>query len=472
MENLLIDFYELTMGQGYFDNKMHEKVAYFDLFFRRVPDKGSFVIANGVNKVVEYLLQFSFTAQDIEYLKSLNRFSDDYLTYLQTIKFTGDMWAVKDGTVVFANEPVITIKAPLLQGQLVETMLLVLFNRSSLITTKASRIVRSAQGRDVLEFGTRRAQGIHAAVDGALDTYIAGAIGTACTLTAQKYGVPAVGTMAHSFVQSFENEYDSFVAYAKSFPSSCTLLVDTYNTLNSGVVNAIKVNKEILAPMGEFLKGIRIDSGDLAYLSKQARKMLDEAGLEKTKIIVSNSLDENIIQSLLLQRAPIDVFGVGENMITAKSQPVFGGVYKLVATEENGNIVPKIKVSDNIEKITNPHFKKIYRIFDENNMFATDIIALYNENPPTEKLSLVHPQNPWVKKEIKNYKVIEIKEKFIENGVLIKELPSISKTRSYVQQQLSTLWEEAKRLENPHLYTINLSDKLTILKQELINKNS
>lgn len=470
MENLLIDFYELTMGQAYFNNNTHEKVAYFDLFFRRVPDKGGFVIANGVGKVVEYLLQFSFKDEDIEYLRSLNKFSEEYLNYLKDVKFNGDMWAVKDGTVVFPNQPVITIRAKLIEAQLVETMLLLLFNRSSLITTKASRIVRSAKGRDVLEFGTRRAQGIHAAVDGALDTYIAGAVGTACTLTAQKYNIPIIGTMAHSFVQSFETEYEAFKAYAQSFPSSCTLLVDTYNTLTSGLVNAIKVNNEVLKPKGEFLKGIRIDSGDLAYLSKQARKMLDQAGLEKTKIVVSNSLDEHLITSLLDQGAPIDVFGVGENMITAKSQPVFGGVYKLVATEENGDIVPKIKVSDNIEKITNPHYKKIYRLYDQNKMFITDILALYNEEINTNKITLVHPEKPWIKKEVENFTVKKLHNKYIENGKQILPLPSIKETRLFVQEELATLWEEAKRIENPHQYTINLSEKLLELKTGLIQE--
>ncbi|PKK95783.1 MAG: nicotinate phosphoribosyltransferase, partial [Tenericutes bacterium HGW-Tenericutes-4] len=305
MENLLIDFYELTMGQGYFNKKMQNEVAYFDLFFRRVPDKGSFVIANGVKKCLEYLQNFSFSDSDIDYLKSLGRFTEPYMDYLKTVKFTGDMWAVEDGTVVFANEPVITIKAPLLEAQLVETALLLHFNRSSLITTKASRIIRSAEGRGVMEFGTRRAQGTEAAVDGALDAYIAGAIGTACTLTGKKYGVPVIGTMAHSFVQSFETEYEAFRAYAESFPNTCTLLVDTYNTLESGMVNAIKVYNEVLKPMGKTLKGIRIDSGDLAYLSKKARKMLDEAGLSDTKIVASNSLDENIIKSLIQQGAPI-----------------------------------------------------------------------------------------------------------------------------------------------------------------------
>lgn len=469
-ENLLIDFYELTMGQGYVNEKVDEKIAYFDLFFRKCPDNASFVIANGVKKCVEYLLQFHFTESDIDYLKSLNMFSDKYIKKLEKVKFTGDMWAVEDGTVVFPNEPVITIKSTLLEAQLVETALLLYFNRASLITTKASRIVRSAKGRAVMEFGTRRAQGFEAAVDGALDTYIAGAVGTACTITGKKYGVPVLGTMAHSFVQSFSNEYEAFKAYAKSFPDACTLLVDTYNTLESGIPNAIKVNNEVLKPMGKTLKGIRIDSGDLAYLSKKARQMLDDAGLEQTKIVISNSLDEYLIENLLLQNAPIDSFGVGENMITSKSNPVFGGVYKLVAIEEKGNIVPKIKISDNIEKITNPHFKKIYRLFDKSNgKFITDILAMYDEDEPKGDYVLVNPTQEWTKKNISNYETKLLRVKMIENGKQIYKFPSINETKLNVQKNLNTLWEEALRLQNPHTYTINLSNKLLNLKMELLN---
>lgn len=470
MENLLIDFYELTMGQGYFNKKMHNDVAYFDLFFRKVPDKGSFVIANGVKKCLEYLEQFSFSESDIDYLKSLGRFSNDYLDYLKTVKFTGDMWAVKDGTVVLPNEPVITIKAPLLEAQLIETALLLYFNRSSLITTKASRIVRSAKGRSVMEFGTRRAQGTEAAVDGALDTYIAGTVGTACTLTGKKYGIPVIGTMAHSFVQSFNTEYEAFKAYAESFPDACTLLIDTYNTLESGVPNAIKVYNEVLKPMGKTLKGIRIDSGDLAYLSKKARQMLDNAGLKDTKIVASNSLDEHLISSLLMQGAPIDLFGVGENMITAKSNPVFGGVYKLVAMEKENKIVPKIKISDNVEKVTNPHFKKIYRIYTPDNKLIADMLAVHDEKMPTEPLRLQHPEKEWITKEVKDYKVRELKVKMMENGKVIYNSPSIEETRNYVKEELNTLWEEALRLENPHTYVVNLSTKLALLKNKLLYK--
>ena len=468
-ENLLIDFYELTMGQGYVNEKVDGKIAYFDLFFRKCPDNASFVIANGVKKCVEYLTQFHFTESDMEYLKSLNMFTNEYLDKLSKVTFTGDMWAVEDGTVVFPNEPVITIKSTLLEAQLVETALLLYFNRSSLITTKASRIVRSAKGRAVMEFGTRRAQGFEAAVDGALDTYIAGAVGTACTITGKKYGVPVLGTMAHSFVQSFNSEYEAFKAYAKSFPDACTLLVDTYNTLESGIPNAIKVNNEVLKPMGKSLKGIRIDSGDLAYLSKKARQMLDEAGLTDAKIVISNSLDEYLIENLLLQGAPIDSFGVGENMITSKSNPVFGGVYKLVAIEENGIIEPKIKISDNIEKITNPHFKKIYRLFDKNGKFITDVLSVYDENKPKGEYVLTNPTQEWTHKTIKDFVVKELKIKMIENGKQIYTFPTIEQTKQNVQNNLNSLWEEALRLQNPHIYTINLSNKLLKIKTNLLN---
>jgi nicotinate phosphoribosyltransferase len=468
-DNLLMDFYELTMGQGYFNKKVYNNIAYFDVFFRKVPDGGSFVIANGIKKCAEYLSQFSFSKSDIEYLRSLNQFSPDYIDYLSKLKFNGDMWAVEDGTVVFPNEPMITIKAPLLVAQLVETALLVFFNHGSLITTKASRIVRSAKGRPVMEFGTRRAQGESAAVDGALYTFEGGASGTACTESGKRFGIKVLGTMAHSFVQSFDSEYEAFKAYAESFPDACTLLVDTYNTLKSGIPNAIKVYNDVLKPMGKNLAGIRIDSGDLAYLSKQARKMLDDAGLKNTKIVISNSLDENLISSLLEQGSPIDSFGVGENMITAKSNPVFGGVYKLVAIEKNGVIIPKIKISDNEEKITNPDFKKIYRLYDENNKLITDIISVFDEKAPSGKITLIHPDKKWIKKDIENYKVVDLRKKMVENGKIIYEFKSVEDVRKKVNYELSTLWDEALRLENPHEYIVNLSTKLSNIKKSLLD---
>ena len=469
MDNMLIDFYELTMCQGYFNKKTHEKTACFDVFFRKCPDKASFVIANGVQECVQHVLNFGFSSDDIDYLRSLDKFSNEFLDYLKDLKFTGDVYAVPDGTVVFPNEPVITVVAPLIQAQLIETALLLLFNRSSLITSKASRIVRAAKGRPVMEFGTRRAQGFDAANDGALDAYIAGAVGTACTITGKQFNIPVLGTMAHSFVQSFDSEYDAFVAYAESFPDAATLLVDTYDTLKSGVPNAIRVAKEVLEPMGKRLAGIRIDSGDLAYLSKAARKMFDDAGLQDAKICVSNSLDENVIEGLLQQGAPIDSFGVGENMITSKSQPVMGGVYKLAAIEKDGYLMPKIKISDNAEKITNPGFKDIVRLYDQHGKIITDVITLFGEKIPQDSYTLVDPDNTWKTKQVTGYRQEKIRTKMIENGKLIGKMQTVEEKRARVQQQLDTLWEENLRLDNPQTFIISLSDRLLKVKNALLN---
>ena len=472
MNNLLIDFYELTMGQGYFNQHKHEQTACFDLFFRKCPDNASFVLANGVQSCLEYLQNFHLNDEEIDYLKSLGKFSPEYINYLKNVKFTGDVYAVPDGTVVFPNEPVITIKAPLLEAQLVETALLLLFNRSSLITSKASRIVRAAKGRGVMEFGTRRAQGLEAANEGAVDAYVAGAIGTACTMTGKMYGVPVLGTMAHSFVQSFDTEYEAFKAYAQSFPDNATLLVDTYDTLKSGIPNAIKVAKEVLKPMGKTLAGIRIDSGDLAYLTKKARKMLDDAGLEDAKICVSNSLDENLITDLLNQGAPIDTFGVGENLITAKSQPVFGGVYKLVAIDNGKELEPKIKISDNVEKVTNPGFKDIIRLYDKDGKIITDLIQMMDEPLPTSPLKLKAPDSTWKFKLIKDFKPVRIREKMMENGKIIYDMKTLQQKRNYVQDQLDTLWEENLRLTNPQTFIISLSPKLEATKERLLSEHN
>lgn len=456
--NLLMDFYELTMGQSYFNNRMKEKVAYFDLFFRQIPDKGGFVIANGIGRCLEYLNQFSLSTSDIDYLKQNGNFSLEYLNYLKNIKFSGDMWAVEDGTVVFPNEPLITIKAPLIEAQLIETALLLIFNHSSLITTKTNRIVRSALGRSVMEFGTRRAQGKEAAVEGALDAYIAGAVGTACTLSGKKYNIPVLGTMAHSFVQSFDSEYSAFKAYAETYPNACVLLVDTYNTLKSGLPNAIKIQNEILKPLGKNLAGIRIDSGDLVRLSKSARKMLDDHGLQDTKIIVSNSLDEYKISLLLDQNAPIDSFGVGENLITAKSSPVLGGVYKLIAVEEKNQIIPKIKISDNVGKVINPHFKNFFRLYDKNNKIYCDLLCAYDEDL-SSKLILNG----------ESYVVKNIRRKMIENGKLIYGIPTIEQTRNYLQDELQTLPKDVLKLETAETVKVVLSEKLTQIKNNLVN---
>ena len=425
-----------------------------------------------MQRCLNYLKNFSFSKEDIDYLRSLGTFQDDYLDYLSKVRFTGDVYAVSDGTVVLPNEPVITIKAPLIEAQLVETALLVLFNRSSLITSKASRIVRSAGGRGVMEFGTRRAQGGEAAVDGAVDVYEAGVIGTACALAGKLYNVPVLGTMAHSFVQSFDSEYEAFKAYAISFPDNATLLVDTYDTLRSGVPNAIRVAKEGLAPMGKTLAGIRIDSGDLAYLTKQARKMLDSAGLKDAKICVSNSLDENVISNLLNQGAPIDTFGVGENLITAKSNPVFGGVYKLVAIEKEGRLEPKIKISDNVEKVTNPGFKDIVRLYDENGKIITDVLTLFGEEVPSAPIKLKAPDAIWKSKIVSKFTAKHIREKMMENGKIIYSLKTAEEVRENVQRELDTLWEENKRLLNPQTFILNLSPALQKVKEDLLTEYS
>lgn len=455
--NMLIDFYELTMGQCYVNEGVDQKIAYFDVFFRKNPDNAGFSIANGIEECVKFINQFHFEKEDIDYLRSLGKFNEKFLQRLQNLKFTGDVYATLDGTVVFPNEPVLTIRAPLLEAQLLETALLVLFNHNSLITTKASRIVRSAQGRPIMEFGSRRAQGENAAIDGAVATYIAGVSGTACTATGQKYGIPVLGTMAHSFVQRFENEYEAFKAYANTFPDDCVLLIDTYDVLNSGIKNAVRVNNEVLKPQGKHLKGIRIDSGDLADLTKKARKILDENGLRDTKIVISNSLDEYKIDKLLKDGAPIDSFGVGENMITAKSQPVFGGVYKLVAFEENNKIIPTIKISEDKEKTTNPDFKNIFRIYDKKTgKIITDALTLHNE----------------IIKKQENIMHKNIRVQMVKNGEIVYEFPTLEEKRKHLENELATLSPNALKLENAKKYEIILSPKLKDEKEKLINQHT
>ena len=388
--SMLCDFYELTMGNGYFVQGMQDRITYFDIFFRSVPDNGGFAIAAGLEQAIEYVQQLHFDEDDIAYLRSRNMFDEGFLQYLRGFRFTGDIWAVPEGTPIFPREPIMTVRAPAIQAQLVETFLLLTLNHQSLIATKANRVVRAAKGRVVLEFGSRRAQGVDAAVDGARAAYIGGCKGTACTLTDQLYGVPAGGTMAHSWVQMFPSEYEAFKAYCETYPDNPTLLVDTYNTLRSGIPNAIRVFNEVLKPRGLTKCGIRLDSGDMTYLTRKARKMLDEAGWETATITVSNSLDEYIIRDMWMQDAKIDSFGVGERLITARSEPVFGCVYKLVAVEDkDGNVVPKIKISENVGKITTPHFKKLYRFYGRDTGKAiADYLCVYDET--VDDLSLIH----------------------------------------------------------------------------------
>ena len=413
---LVADFYEYTMANGYFNKNMQDRIVYFDVFFRKVPDEGGYAIVAGLEQIINYIRNLSFDEEDISYLRKQNKFSEEFLSYLENFRFTGDIWAIPEGTVVFPNEPLITVKAPIIQAQLLETMLLLTTNHQSLIATKTSRIVKEAQGRPVMEFGARRAHGINAAVEGARAAIIGGAVGTSCTLSAKEFNVPASGTMAHSWIQSFESEYEAFKAYAELYPDDCTFLIDTYNTIESGLPNAIKVFNEVLKPKGYRPKAVRLDSGDLAYLSKKVRKILDEAGYEDCKICATNSLDEYLIKSLIEQDAKIDLFGVGENLITAKSEPVFGGVYKLVALEKDKKIVPKIKVSENTAKVTNPSFKKVYRFYDnETKKAIADVITLADEIIDEREYMIFDPQNPWKKKVLKDYSIRLLQEKIFEN---------------------------------------------------------
>ena len=466
---LVTDLYEFSMSNGYFELNRDE-IAYFDIFFRKVPDKGGYAIVAGLEQIIDYVENLSFDEEDINYLKSLNIFSDKYLEYLSNFKFTGDIWAIPEGTVVFPREPLITVRANIVEAQILETAMLLLLNHQSLIATKTSRIVRAANGRSIMEFGARRAHGVSAAVYGARASIIGGAVGTSCVLTAQRFELPASGTMAHSWVQSFPSEYEAFKAYADMYPNNCLLLVDTYNTLESGIKNAIKVFDEVLKPKGICPLGIRLDSGDLAYLSKKVRTMLDEAGYSDAKICVSNSLDEHLITSLLEQDAKIDSFGVGENLITAKSDAVFGGVYKLVAVEKDGKLTPKIKISENVEKITNPSFKKVYRFYSKETNFAiADVITLADEVVSEDGYELFDEHNTWKKKHISNYYVKELQEKIFENGKLIYKSPNLKEIAKYSKEQLNTIWDEVKRLRNPQRYYVDISQKLYDLKNEMLN---
>lgn len=469
---LLCDFYELTMSNGYLKNGFYKKEVYFDLFFRKVPDNGGFAIVAGLEQVIEYINNLHFDESDIEYLRSKNLFDEDFLEYLKKFRFSGDIYAVPEGTPIFPNEPILTVKAPAIEAQLIETFLLLTINHQTLIATKANRIVRAAQGRAVLEFGSRRAQGASGAVDGARAAYIGGCLGTACTLTDKLYGVPAGGTMAHSWIQMFDSEYDAFKTYCELYPENTTLLVDTYNTLKSGIPNAIKVFKEVLVPKGIKNFAIRLDSGDISYLSKRARKMLDDAGLEECKITVSNSLDEYLIRDLMMQGAEIDTFGVGERLITSSSSPVFGGVYKLVAVEnEGGEIVPKIKVSENTAKITNPHFKKVYRYFDnESGKALADELCVYDEIIDTTKPRTIFDSNAtWKTKTLTNFTAKELLVPVFKNGECVYNQPSISEIADYCRKQIDLLWDEVKRFENPHTYYVDLSKKLYEIKNILLN---
>ena len=468
---MLCDFYELTMGNGYWESGMRDRITYFDVFYRDVPDSGGFAIAAGLEQIVDYVQNLHFDAEDIAYLRGRGIFSEDFLAYLADFHFTGDIWAVPEGTPIFPREPVITVRAPAIQAQLLETYMLLEFNHQSLIATKANRVCRAAEGRAVLEFGSRRAQGIAGAVTGARAAFIGGCAGTACTVSDTLYGVPAAGTMAHSWVQMFDSEYEAFVAYCKTYPTNAVLLVDTYNSLKSGVPNAIRAFNEVLRPLGITKCGIRFDSGDMAYLTKQARKMLDEAGWPGCTITVSNSLDERLITELLRQGAKIDSFGVGERLITSRSAPVFGGVYKLCAVEEpDGTLAPKIKVSENVGKITNPGFKKVYRLYNrETGMAEADYICLRDEKlDDSIPLEICDPHARWKRKTMENFRAVELAVPIFKNGELVYTLPSLKEIKTNCAYQVSTLWPEVKRFDYPHQYYVDLSEKLMALKDAML----
>ena len=472
---MLCDFYELTMGNGYLKAGLHNRITYFDVYFRTVPDGGGFAIAAGLEQLIDYIEDLHFDEQDIEYLRSKGIFCEEFLDYLRNFRFTGDIYAVPEGTPVFPGEPMVIVRAPAIEAQLLETFTLLTINHQSLIATKANRIVRAAKGKAVMEFGSRRAQGSPAAIDGARAAYLAGCCGTACTISDELYGTPALGTMAHAWVQMFDTEYDAFATYCKLYPGNATLLVDTYDTLKSGIPNAIRAFNDVLKPMGVTKCGIRLDSGDLAYLTRKARQMLDEAGWESCKITVSNSLDEYLIRDLWLQDAKIDAFGVGERMITAKSEPVFGGVYKLVAVEDDdGEIIPKIKISENVGKITTPHFKKLYRFYGRDTGKAiADYLCVYDETvDDSGNLEIFDPEATWKRKEVYHFEARELLVQIYKNGKLVYKRPSMEELRAYCASQVDTLWDEVKRFDNPHRYYVDLSQKLYDIKQSLLNRNN
>ena len=471
---MLCDFYELTMGNGYFRAGLQDRITYFDVFFRNVPDNGGFAVCAGLEQLVRYIQDLHFDEEDIAFLRDKHLFSEEFLDYLRNFRFTGDIWAVPEGTPIFPREPVVTVRAPAIQAQLIETFTLLTINHQSLIATKANRIVRAAQGRTVLEFGSRRAQGTDGAISGARAAYIGGCAGTACTISDQLYGVPAGGTMAHSWVQMFDSQYEAFKTYCEIYPHNATLLVDTYNVLKSGVPDAIRAFNEVLKPLGITKCGIRLDSGDIAYLSKEARKMLDAAGWESCTISASNALDENLIRDLLLQGAKVDCFGVGERLITARSEPVFGGVYKLVAVEESdGTIIPKIKISENVSKITTPHYKKLYRFYgNDTGKAIADYLTIHDEVVDDSKpLVIFDPDATWKKKEVYNFTAKELQVPVFQGGKLVYDAPSLEEIRAYCAQQLDTLWEEVKRFDNPHNYYVDLSQKLWDVKYTLLEEN-
>ena len=468
---MLTDFYEFTMANGYLEKGMGDRIAYFDMFFRRVPDDGGYAIMAGTEQLVQYFSSLRFTDEDIAYLRGRRCFSEAFLAYLKDFKFECDVWAVPEGTPIFPGEPIVTVAGPMIQAQFVETMILLTVNHQTLIATKASRISRAAQGRTVLEFGSRRAQGYDGAVYGARASYIGGCGGTACVMADRDFGIPAGGTMAHSWVQMFDSEFEAFKAYAEIYPDNCTFLVDTYNVLKSGVPNAIRVANEVLAPMGVRPKGIRLDSGDIAYLSVKARELLDAAGYPDMQIMASNSLDEYLVRDLLVQGAKIDSFGIGERLITSKSEPVFGGVYKLSAVEnDEGELIPKIKVSENVEKITTPHFKKVWRLYDnETGKAIADVLCVHDEViDETRPYTIFHPIHTWKKKTVTNFTAKPLLVRLFKKGRRVYKSPDVESIRAYCAEQMDTLWAQITRFENPQTYYVDLSSRLWKVKNDLL----
>lgn len=468
---MLTDFYELTMANGYFENGIGDQIGYFDMYFRQIPDGGGFAIMAGVQQVIEYMENLKFSDEDLAYLRSRRMFSEEFLQYLAQFKFQCDVWAVEEGTPIFPNEPLLVVRGPIIQAQFLETMILLTVNHQSLIATKANRIVRAAEGRAVMEFGSRRAQGYDGAVYGARAAYIGGCVGTACTLCEQKFGIPALGTMAHSWVQLFPDEYSAFCAYASVYPQDCTLLIDTYNVMKSGLPNAIRVHNDVLVPAGYRLKGVRIDSGDITYLTKKIRRVLDENGLEDCGIVVSNSLDEYIIRETLMQGAQINSFGVGERLITSRSEPVFGGVYKLVAVESGNQIVPKIKLSENVTKITTPGFKGLYRLFEQDGKAIADVVTLHGEViDGAGPYTIFDPEHTWKKRTLSGFEARPLLKRIFDKGKCVYRSPDLRSIQRYCKEQIGSLWDEVKRFENPHIYYVDLSADLWRMKQDLISQ--
>ena len=469
--SMITELYEFSLADGYFSAGMQDTVACFDLFFRRVPDGGGFAVMAGLQQVIAYLKNLHFTEGDLAFLREKG-ISEPFLQYLRDFKFACDVWAIPEGTPIFPNEPIVKVRGPVVQAQMIETMLLLCINQQSLIATKANRLVRAAHGTAVAEFGARRAQGTNIAVCGARAAYIGGCVATSGVEAARDFGIPTLQTMIHSWVQMFDSEYEAFCAYARAYPDDCTFVIDTYDTLRSGVPNAIRAFNDVLMPLGKRPKSVRIDSGDITYLSKRVRKMLDEAGYPDCDIMASNSLDEHIISDMLSQGAKVDCFIVGERLITSASSPLFGGVYKLCAVEKDGRIIPKINLSENVRKITIPSSKSVYRLFDmDSGKAIADVLTTDSEEiDDTKPYELFDPDFTWKRKEIENYVARPLLVKIFDKGECVYNSPALTEIRDYCAEQIDTLWDEVKRFENPHKYYVDLSEKLWEIRKLLIEE--